>query len=238
MSIVAFPPAPGSGPVSSPPGPGRPPEPLSGDRNAPNLATIREALRSGELVDDRAFDSVYPPHIRRASRVHWTPVEVAIRAASLLADRPARRVLDIGSGVGKFCIVAAASRAASFTGVEQRPHLVDIAEAAAVRMGVEVDFKVGTLDDCDPCAVDGVYLFNPFAENLSPAEDHLDEQVELSESRFWRDLERTERFLARTAVGTRVVTYCGWGGVMPPAYRLALRESCAGTLDLWVKADA
>jgi hypothetical protein len=158
-----------------------------------------------------------------------------MRAARLLADIPGRRLLDVGSGVGKFCIVAAASVRATVIGVEHRRHLVEIAEGAAARLGVEVTFISGTLDDCDPRDVDGVYLFNPFAENLSPPEDHLDESVELSEERFWRDIESMERFLRSAPVGTRVVTYCGWGGAMPAEYHLALREARAGTLELWVK---
>jgi len=201
------------------------------------VAGIREALRSGQLVDDRAFDRLYPLEIRRASRVHWTPVEVAVRAARLLADRPGLRLLDIGSGVGKFCIVAAASVNASVTGVEHRRHFVRIARGAAARIGVDITFVAGTLADCDPRDVDGIYLFNPFAENLS-SKDHLDQSVELSEERFWRDVESTHRFLHEAPVGTRVVTYCGWGGEMPAQYCLALREPRAGTLELWVKANA
>jgi hypothetical protein len=122
--------------------------------------------------------------------------------------------------------------------VEHRPHLVEIAEGAAARLGVDVRFKVGTLDACDPREVDGVYFFNPFAENLSAAADHLDQSVELSAARFWRDVHSAERFLSAAAVGTRVVTYCGWGGSMPSAYRRVLREGRACALDLWVKTNA
>jgi SAM-dependent methyltransferase len=201
------------------------------------MNVVREALRSGYCVDDRAFDRVYPLGVRRASRIFWTPVDVAMRAARLLADRPGLRVLDVGSGVGKFCIVAAATVNASVIGLEHRPHLVAIAKRAAARIGVNVDFKVGTLGDCDPRDIDCVYLFNPFSENLAPAEDHLDESVELSERRFWRDIARMELFLRAASVGTRVVTYCGWGGAMPSEYRLERREAHAGTLELWIKTN-
>lgn len=200
--------------------------------------TLRETLRLGRLVDDRTFDRVYPLDVRRSSPVYWTPVDVGMRAARLLAHQPGLRVLDVGSGVGKFCIVAAACTDASIIGVEHRRHLVDVAESAAGSLGVEVDFRLGTLADCDPREIDGVYLFNPFSENLALAEDHLDETVELSEERFWRDIADMERFLRAASVGTRVVTYCGWGGAMPAEYRLALREAHGGTLELWVKTNA
>jgi predicted RNA methylase len=164
-------------------------------------------------------------------------VDAAVRAARLLAAEPGARILDIGSGVGKFCIVAAASTDARVTGIEHRVRLVEIASAAAARLGVDVTFKRGTLDDCDPREVDGVYMFNPFAENLCAREDRIDQSVELSEARFFRDLAATRAFLETARVGTRVVTYCGFGGDLPSSYALALRERCAGNLELWVKTD-
>jgi predicted RNA methylase len=197
---------------------------------------IRDRLRAGGLVDDRVFDEVYPLAVRRASHVHWTPIEAATRAARLLGGGPGTRLLDIGSGVGKFCIVAAASTEARVIGIEQRGHLVDVAERAAARLGVDVAFVRGTFDSCDPRDIDGVYLFNPFAENLCSADDRIDATVELSEARYAQDVAATEDFLRAARTGTRVVTYCGWGGDMPPDYVRVLRERCAGTLELWIKA--
>lgn len=202
------------------------------------LSAARRALRRGELVVDRVFDQVFPPKIRRLSPVHWTPVEVAVRVASLLAVKPEARILDVGSGAGKFCLVAAACKpAARLRGIERRAHLVEIAEASALELGVAVEFSCGTIAEVDPSTVDGVYLFNPFAENLSPREDHIDDTIELGEERFWHDTLAVEDFLRRARVGTRVVTYCGWGGAIPTGYDLVLRESCAGTLELWEKGQ-
>lgn len=185
---------------------------------------------------DRVFDEVFEPSLRARSNMHWTPVEVAMRASKLLAAKPDATILDIGAGIGKFCIIAAAAREhVRVRGVEHRPHFVVAARQAARAIGVEVDFQVGTLDDVDPTSIDGVYLFNPFAENLSAKEDRLDDTVELSEERFWRDVRAAEEFLRAARVGTRVVTYCGFGGSIPEGYELVRRESCAGTLELWVK---
>ena len=204
---------------------------------AKDYGRIARALRSGALVLDRDFDDVFPYEVRRVSRVFWTPVAVAMRAARLLAPQPGARILDVGAGVGKFCIVAAATVGAHVRGVEHRGHFVDIARGAASKVGVDVDFVHGTLEDEDASAVDGVYLFNPFAENLSSPRDHLDKTVELSLSRFWRDVGTTECFLRAARAGTRVVTYCGFGGTMPEDYVLALRERRSSNLELWIKSD-
>ncbi len=200
-----------------------------------NARPVARALRSGERVIDRELDEVFPLEARRASKIHYTPVAVAAHAARLLADRPGATILDIGSGVGKFCLVAAATVRARIRGVEQRAHLVEIARGAAAKLDVAVEFVHGTIESQDPRSVDGVYLFNPFAENLSPARDRIDDSVELSAERFRRDVAATERFLAAARPGTRVVTYCGFGGAMPDTYALEHREWHGSNLELWIK---
>jgi SAM-dependent methyltransferase len=201
-----------------------------------NSRPVARALSSGQRVADRDLDEVFPLDARRSSKVHWTPVAVAAHAARLLVDKPGMTVLDVGAGVGKFCLVAAATVRARIRGIEQRAHLVEIARDAAVKLGVVVDFVHGTLDSQDAKTVDGIYLFNPFAENLSPMRDRIDNSVELNPERFRRDVDAAERFLAAARPGTRVVTYCGFGGVMPDAYVLQLREWHGSNLELWVKS--
>ncbi len=196
---------------------------------------IAHRLRRRRLVVDRVFDDIFPYELRRASSVHWTPVEVAMRAAQLLSRGKRSTILDVGAGIGKFCIIAAASVQARVRGVEHRAHFVSVARDAAKKLGVQVDFVHGTLDGEDPGAVDGIYMFNPFAENLCSREDWLDDTVELNEARFSRDVARAERFLRDARTGTRVVTYCGFGGKMPDEYALVLRESRAGRFELWEK---
>lgn len=200
------------------------------------FAMARRALAGGRLVVDRSFDDVFPARFRRLSSVHWTPVEVAVRVAGLLAAKPRARILDVGSGVGKFCIVGAAAQPhASFCGVEHRGHLLPVARAAARKVGVPAEFCEGTVESLDPLTFDAVYLFNPFAENLAADDDRIDDVVELGSNRFWRDVFAMERFLRDARSGMRVATYCGWGGAMPSGYELIMRESRAGTLELWEK---
>ena len=187
---------------------------------------------------DRVFDEVFPFATRARSSVYWTPVEVAVRAANLLADRAGATILDIGSGVGKFCIVAAAVVNANARGIEHRPHLIDIAREAAAKIGVTPTFDGGTIEEQDAAAIDGFYFFNPFEENLCVETHRLDATVELSADRFWSDVEAAQQLLSKARVGARVVTYCGFGGDMPEGFVLVTRERCAGgRLELWVKQE-
>jgi hypothetical protein len=129
---------------------------------------------------------------------------------------------------------------ASFIGLEQRVHLVRAACDAAFRVGVcgRATFVCGTLDAVRWSAFDAFYLYNPFAENLFPPRSRLDDTQVLSPGRFLRDVAATERALARVRVGSRVVTYHGFGGSMPSTFRLVHRERAGSDwLELWIKSS-
>lgn len=108
------------------------------------LNAVVNAVRSGKTVADPAFDAIYPERVRVFSWRYWTPVEVARRAAQLLVTSESTRVLDIGSGAGKFCLVGALTTRATFTGIEQRQHLVEVAQWIAERYRVpHVEYRHG-----------------------------------------------------------------------------------------------
>ena len=87
-------------------------------------------------VEDEKFDQIYPARIRKLSPLQWTPVRVATEAAKLLVTAPGTRVLDIGCGPGKFCLVGAALTHGHFTGIEQRADLATAARKAAATLQV------------------------------------------------------------------------------------------------------
>jgi predicted RNA methylase len=203
----------------------------------PDFRALGRALGRGQLVVDRVFDAIYPVEIQRLSAIHWTPVEVALRVVRMLRLAPNEVLLDVGAGVGKFCIVASAAQpSVKIRGIEHRARLVEIAKEGAAKVGVEVDLRTASFEAVDAAEVDAVYLFNPFAENISDPEDWLDASVELGETRYRRDVALVQHFLSSSKIGTRVVTYCGFGGAVPAEFDLLRRERCAGTLELWVKA--
>lgn len=185
---------------------------------------------------DVTFDEVYPAEVRRVSARFWTPVEVARTAARWLAAQDARSVLDVGSGAGKFCIVASLTAGQRITGLEQRDTLLAAARAASSAYGAHTDFRPGTLETFDPSEFDAFYLFNPFGENLYPTEERFDGAPELSTLRYSHDLSIFEHWLDEAKLGTHLVTYHGFGGRMPNTYQM-LRALPKGTdqLRLWKK---
>jgi hypothetical protein len=197
------------------------------------------ALMGGEapLPSDEDFDLVYPEGIRRLSALHWTPVTVAARAAAILVQAGATRILDVGSGVGKFCLVGALVTSARFVGVERRQHLVDIAGATATKLGASrATFVHASIDQFRLEGFDGVYLYNPFFEQISRYLPQVDASVEQSAKLYRFFIEVVTAELATLAPGAAVVTYHGFGGLMPRPYRFVGDEPAGDDrLDLWIK---
>ena len=191
--------------------------------------------------EDELFDHQFPRAMQMKSALHFTPVAVARRAARLLAPESGMRVLDVGAGPGKFCLVAAREvPSCSFVGVEIRPHLVKLAGKLAGRLRVtNACFIGGDAFDLDWSAFDAFYFYNPFAEQLSDPLFKLDRTLTLAPSRFLELVTSTRERLAAARVGTRVVTYHSFGAPAPYGYDLVQTERI-GTdqLELWIKTRA
>jgi len=191
-----------------------------------------------DAMDDDDFDALLPASARRFARVYWTRVAEARRVAELLVTHGARRVLDIGSGVGKFCIVAAArAPAIQFDGVEHRPKLVETGQSLLPALGLpNVSFAHGDATSVSWEAADALYVFNPFAENRMPRADQFDQEVELSRTRHIADIRRMSHRLARQPDGALLVTYHGLGGPIPGAYQpVHVEAMSSGWMRVWRK---
>jgi tRNA A58 N-methylase Trm61 len=190
------------------------------------------------LADDDAFDALCPDWARRVARGNWTPLVIAKRAAQLLVARPGARVLDVGSGVGKVCIVGALTTAGIFHGVEQREHFVAAARAAAAQLELSnVRFTCANITEIDWRPYDAIYLFNPFAEYYGKLLEPFDGVIAPDRPLHAAYVQHVQEQLAAAAPGTRVVTFSGFGGEFPPGYRHELTEALADErLELWIKA--
>lgn len=208
---------------------------VTGNKNR-FLNNISVRLKQGNPVLDEEFDLVYPPGVRKLSEDHWTPVEVAVRAAELLAPNSNYSVLDVGSGCGKFCTVAGLSSRADFAGIEQRPHLVTVARDAIKKFkSNNITFNLGNMTEFNWSQFDSFYLFNPFYENrLKLAK--LDETIILSHEKYDLYVNAVNAKLSQAKLNTRVVTYHGYGGQPPDSYKLKEKEeSGSHYLELWIK---
>jgi SAM-dependent methyltransferase len=196
---------------------------------------VRPAVASfleGKDVLDAEFDaSLFPSELGGlVSRWNWTPLVVVRRAAALLADGGNLRILDVGSGVGKFCIAGALTTEAWFVGVEQRAYLVEAARESASRSGAErASFIHSNVLDVDFAEFDAFYFFNPFLELIDPPAFPIDRLVPRSPSLHGELVATTCQRLRQARPGTRVVTYGGFGGEMPKASPVSWRRGATAT---------
>jgi SAM-dependent methyltransferase len=188
-------------------------------------------------LSDVEFDRIYPSWARELSATHWTPIEVARRAAELLAVRADARILDVGAGVGKVCVVGALTTTATFVGIEQRKELVDVAREVAERSGAErAQFIHGNMTELDWNEFDGIYLFNPFYEHIAEVLAPIGAAIELSPDLYVKYITTTFLKLLSTRIGTRVATYNGFGASMPAGFRLISHEPFGNHfLNVWEK---
>src|SRR5690606_3892441 len=127
---------------------------------------VFKLLRLNIDVKDDDINAIYPEKIRRLARQHWTPVGVAKRAAEFLADTPGARVLDIGSGAGKFCLVGATYTRGHFTGVEQRGKLAALSNRLAETYNIHnVNFIHQNIMSISFSDYNAFYFYNSFHEN-------------------------------------------------------------------------
>ena len=186
------------------------------------------------FADDGHFNKLYPRHIALLSRPHWTPMAVAKAASGFLAG-PGKKILDVGSGVGKFCLIAAAlHKDSSFYGIEQRLNLYHFAKEAQEKLQLtNVQFIHGNITDTDFNNFDNFYFYNSFYENL-PHVDKIDNDIRFSQEQF--DYYTTQLFNKLSALpeGTKLVTYHAHREQIPNSFNL-VRQEIDNKLEYWTK---
>ncbi len=139
---------------------------------------------------------------------HWTPLKVAKQSAAFLAGEGTPRILDVGSGVGKFCLAAAHYYpAARYFGVEQRAALVEQANAAKKTLQLNnVEFIHGNFADLPLEEYDHFYFFNAFYENLFGTQK-IDRSVVYSKDLYEKYMFILFRKLEKMPAGTKLAAF-------------------------------
>lgn len=181
------------------------------------------------------FNELYPPSIMALDKYHWTPVDIARKAAKWLACADGVKVLDIGSGAGKFCLAAASHTPnIHYYGVEQRKWLVDFAEIARKRLGLNnVTFIHGNFTQLDLKEFDHFYFYNSFYENLTGMHK-IDCQIEYSGELYNYYSRYLFSKLRQKPTGTRLCTLCSLEDEIPPDFHVAGTDK-KDLLKFWIK---
>jgi SAM-dependent methyltransferase len=187
------------------------------------------------FASDRVFNSLYPKPIQEVAEKHWTPLAVAEKAAAFLAASPDAKVLDIGSGSGKFCLTAAHNHPLSlFYGIEQRHNLVALSTDLAEKLKLEnVFFICDNITNIDFSAYDSFYFYNSFYENITGTQK-IDFSVKYSEELYNYYNRYLYKQLAKKAAGTRLVTYHSFGSEIPSGFEV-VHTDYNEFLKFWIK---
>ncbi|MFD2553115.1 methyltransferase domain-containing protein [Sphingobacterium tabacisoli] len=195
---------------------------------------IFKTLRANIAVEDSTFDELYPLHIRELADRHWTPVAVAKLAAEYLVQGPNSKVLDIGAGVGKFCLVGASCTDGMFYGIEQRESLIKLSTDIAEKYDVKnVEFIHGNINQVSFADYNAFYFYNSFYENIDtscPIDDLIPTDTKLFKV-YTRYLKNE---LDQLPIGTRLATYWGTWDEVPRSFELD-GSACNGMLNFWKK---
>jgi SAM-dependent methyltransferase len=184
---------------------------------------------------DDAFNQLYPTPIQLLAQRHWTPLAVARKAAGFLGAENAARILDIGSGVGKFCLAAAYYKPhAFFTGIEQRKSLVHHANTAKEMVQLrQVSFFHGNFTQIDFRKFDHFYFYNAFYENLA-VKDKIDDSIDYSGELYNYYNRYLYRQLEQKPPGTRLASFHSLEDEIPPGYHIVGTEMDS-MLKFWIK---
>ena len=185
-------------------------------------------------IEDKLFNTIYPLSINKLSDCHWTPVKIAILAAEYLVDKPKCKVLDIGSGVGKFCLVGAAATKGLFYGVEQRERLVKLSKKIAKKHKItNVEFIHSNMNQISFSNYNAFYFYNSFYENIGHYMA-IDTTIPLDENLYYTYSKYVEKELQKTPIGTRLVTYWSNWLEIPEGFDLEYTDY-DGKLNFWEK---
>lgn len=186
------------------------------------------------VFTEDSFTALLPKYLQERSKRFLTPIHVAEKAVQWLTEDGKKRILDIGAGVGKFCIAGANFSDSYFFGIEYRPSLAKIANELIIQFGLDnVIVQHGDVTEIDFRQFDAFYMYNPFFENLVPSL-RLNNEVELCMSMYTYYFKHTEEKLHHTKSGTRLVTYHGNNFEIPDSF-IKIKETESGLLKLWIK---
>lgn len=184
---------------------------------------------------DEQLHHVYPPPIQLLARKHWTPLSITQMVVQFLAPHDGVKVLDIGSGAGKFCLAGGYYKpSASFFGVEQRKDLVSHADTARDILGLEnVHFIHGNLAGLDFKEYDHFYFYNSFHENLVDT-DKIDSMIECTPELYNYYNRKLYEKMEELQPGTRLATFHCFDDNLPSSYQL-VETQVGSLLKFWIK---
>jgi len=199
---------------------------------------VFDTLRTERYIVDKEFDQVFPPRIKTLSERHWTPIIVAKIASTFLCHQAGLRVLDIGSGVGKFCLVGATLQpSCTFYGLDIRDYFIKIANKLKKKHAVSnAIFECQNLLETDISTYDGIYFYNSFQEKIDDT-SMMDDESSVSHEIYNTYTQHLYQKFLDMPVGTRLVTYHTAEFCVPENYKM-VENHLMGKVRCYIKTKS
>ncbi len=171
------------------------------------------------LSSDKLFLELYPKEFRLNDQMHFTPLEVTRRASHFLATQAGEKIVDIGSGIGKFCIPAAMMHTQQqFYGIEIRKDLLDASTVLQQQLGIKNLHMIhGDILQHQLTIYDHFYFFNAFYEQQDEAEK-LDRELIFKSSLYRKYHAHVYKELEKKPIGTKLATFFSQSELFPSSY--------------------
>ncbi len=191
--------------------------------------------KSQNIFTEENFRKKLPIELISHADNFFTPIDVAQKAAEWFEAGKCKQVLDIGAGVGKFCIAASLhSEKTFFTGIEYRMSLADTANKLIKYFGIKNTFiHHKNITNVDFSEYDGFYFYNPFLENLMPS-IKLNDEIRLDAQCYFEYSDYTFFQLHNLKKGAMLVTYYNDFFALPRGFTL-VDSAFNNNLKLWIK---
>jgi len=197
---------------------------------------IFKYIEKGISMKDDDFDGIYPEEVRPMAFTHFTPIEIAIRAAKFLVQKSGTKVLDIGSGAGKFCMIGSVCTNGHFTGVEQRDNLHLLAEQIFKKYQLKnINFINSNINQIEFNNYEAFYFFNPFYENIIQFEK-IDDAIDVKNDLYDEYSNYVKNQLDLMPLGTRLVTFFSAYDEVPISYQLISKDD-RQKISMWEKKE-
>jgi ubiquinone/menaquinone biosynthesis C-methylase UbiE len=191
-------------------------------------------LKSNVKIIDSVFDVIYSDRIKAIAEQHFTPVNVSKIAARYLADKRGVKILDIGSGAGKFCMIGSACTTGHFTGVELRSSLSLTAQSIAQQYNLtNVVFINSNITSISFKEYEAFYFYNSFYENVKFIEK-MDDEIEIKRELYDEYSLYVKNQLEEMPIGTKLATYYSFLKEIPDSYKIQ-HTAFGDKLKMWKK---
>lgn len=135
------------------------------------------------INSNKEFDNLLLEEYQKHSKYHWVPFEIAHKCGNIFKANNCKFIADIGSGVGKFTLLARQVHKAKYIGIELRKNLFTESRRLNERLQLDCYFINSNSIEISLSHFDGIFYYNPFCEQEA-IDGCIDLKIDLSPGLF------------------------------------------------------